>query len=162
MGCWSLVIGQKVIMQHIYKVGWKDLLHEVQFGSVHKYNDIIERGLIMWVSSIMDGNRQERKWLIVEHKVLKWAKRNNAPPKDHFTESPWEMKWVWHDLHDYDDYKTKETWMHKMHEQRGWVVWCPHLLHKVFRIWPFLTLNWKCFSHLIEEQPNQGEGLGCI
>jgi len=34
-------------MQHIYKVGWKDLLHEVQFRSVHKYNDIIERGLIM-------------------------------------------------------------------------------------------------------------------
>ncbi len=24
-------------MQHIYEVGWKDLSHEVWFGSVHKH-----------------------------------------------------------------------------------------------------------------------------
>jgi hypothetical protein len=31
------------------------------------------------MSSTMDGNKQERKQLTVEHKVLKWAKANNAP-----------------------------------------------------------------------------------
>jgi len=44
-------------------------------------DDTIERGLMIWVSSIIDGNRQEGKWLVVEHKALKWAKANNGPPK---------------------------------------------------------------------------------
>jgi hypothetical protein len=36
----------------------------------------------MWVSSIMDGNKQERKRLAIERKALKWViKANNAPPK---------------------------------------------------------------------------------
>jgi len=25
--------------------------------------------------------------------------------------------------------------MHRMHKQRGWVVWCFHLLHEVIKIW---------------------------
>jgi hypothetical protein len=95
---------------------------------------------MMWVSCTMDGNRQERKGLIVEHKALKWAKVNSAPPKDDPYKSPWQMGWLWHHLHDFDDCKAKETRMHKMHEQRGWVIWCPHLLH-VLEIRPFLTLN---------------------
>jgi hypothetical protein len=28
-----------------------------------------------------------------------------------------------------------------MHEQRKWIIWCPHLLHEVLEIWPILTLN---------------------
>jgi hypothetical protein len=36
----------------------------------------------------MDGNRQEGKWLTIESKALKWAKANNAPPKDHLDEFP--------------------------------------------------------------------------
>ncbi len=44
-------------------------------------NDKIERGFMMWMSSIMDGKRQERKWLVIEHKALKWANVNSAPPK---------------------------------------------------------------------------------
>jgi len=71
------------------------------------------------------------------------------------------MGWLWHHLQDYNDYKTKEIQMHRMHEQRGWVIWCPHLLHKVLQIWPFLTLNWKHLPRPIKEQPNWGEGLGC-
>jgi hypothetical protein len=43
-------------------------------------NDIIERGLMMWTSCAMDGNKQDGKWLIVECKALKWVKSNNAPP----------------------------------------------------------------------------------
>jgi hypothetical protein len=46
--------------------------------------------------------------------------------------------------------------MHKMHEQRGWIVWCPHLLHEVLQIWPFLTLNWRRLLPLVEEQPSLG------
>jgi hypothetical protein len=42
---------------------------------------------MMWVSSIMDGNRQEGKWLAIERKALKWVKVNNALPKDHINES---------------------------------------------------------------------------
>jgi len=40
----------------------------------------IEGGPMMWVSSTMDGNRQEGKWLIIECKALKWVKENNVPP----------------------------------------------------------------------------------
>jgi hypothetical protein len=36
---------------------------------------------MMWASSIMDGNRQEGKWLVIERKALKWAKTNSAPPQ---------------------------------------------------------------------------------
>ncbi len=89
----------------------------------------------MWMSSTMDGNKQEGKWLTIEHKALKWAKANNAPPKG----SP-----MWHHLHDYGDYKTRKTQMHKMREQRGWIVWCLHMLHKILEIWPLLTPDWKC------------------
>jgi hypothetical protein len=35
---------------------------------------------MIWMSSTMDGNRQEGKWLAVKLKALKWAKTNNAPP----------------------------------------------------------------------------------
>ncbi len=35
-------------------------------------DDIIEKGCMMWMSFAMDGNRQERKQLVVEHKTLKW------------------------------------------------------------------------------------------
>jgi hypothetical protein len=44
-------------------------------------NDTIERGRMMCVSIAMDGNKQERKQLFVEHKTLKWARVNNAFPK---------------------------------------------------------------------------------
>ncbi len=111
---------------------------------------------MMWVSFVMDGNRQEGKWLTIKPKALKWPKVNNPPSKDHLDESPWQMGWLWHHLHGYNDYKTKETWMHKMHEQRGWIVWCPHLLHEVLQIWPFLTLNWRRLLPLVEEQPSLG------
>ncbi len=49
------------------------------------------------------------------------------------------MGWPWHCHHNYSDYKIKEIEMHRMHKQRGWVVWCPHLLHEVFEIWPFFN-----------------------
>jgi hypothetical protein len=35
---------------------------------------------MMWMSSTMDGNRKEGKWIVVERKALKWAKTNSAPP----------------------------------------------------------------------------------
>jgi len=44
-------------------------------------DDIVKGGLMMWVSSAMDENRQEGKQLIIKHKVLKWAKANNVIPK---------------------------------------------------------------------------------
>jgi len=109
---------------------------------------------MMWISSIMDGNKQEGKWLAIKCKGLKWVKTNNAPPK-----WSWYMDWLWHHFHNYDDYKTKEIQMHRMHKQKGWIIWCPHLLHEVFEIWPFLTLNWRCLPCSIEEQFSWGEGL---
>jgi hypothetical protein len=84
---------------------------------------------MMWMLSIMDGNIIEGKWLAIEHKALKWTKANNAPPKG----SLW---WMWHHLHDYGDYKTRETQMHKMHKQRGWVVWCLHMLQTFLKFDP--------------------------
>jgi hypothetical protein len=101
---------------------------------------------MMWVSSTMDGNKQEGKWLTIERKVVKWAKSNSAPPKDHLDESPWQMGWLWHHFHDYDDYKTKETWIHRMHKQKGWIVWCPHLLHEVLEIWSLFYTELKAFT----------------
>jgi len=35
----------------------------------------------MWMLSAMDGNRQEGKWLVIEHNALRWVKANNASPK---------------------------------------------------------------------------------
>jgi hypothetical protein len=43
---------------------------------------------MIWVSSIMNGKKQNGKWLVVECKALKWAKTNNAPPRD-LNEFPW-------------------------------------------------------------------------
>jgi hypothetical protein len=120
------------------------------------------RKLMMWVSSTMDGNKQVGKWLIVKCKALKWAKMNNGPPKNHLDESLWHMGWLWHHIHNYDDCKIDEIQMHKMHEQMGWVIWCPHSLHEVFEIWPFLTLNWKRLPRPIEKQPSRGESPRCI
>jgi hypothetical protein len=34
---------------------------------------------MMWMSSTMDGNRQEGKSLTIECEALKWAKTNSAP-----------------------------------------------------------------------------------
>jgi len=94
---------------------------------------------MMWMPFTMDGNKQKGNWLIVEHKALKWAKMNSGPPKYHLHKFPWQMGWLWHCLHNYDDYKIMETQLHKMHEQRGWIIWCPHLLHEIFEIWPPLN-----------------------
>jgi len=55
------------------------------------------------------------------------------------------MGWLQHCLHNYNDYKTWEIQMHKMHKQREWIIWCFYLLHKVLEMWPLLTLNWRCF-----------------
>jgi hypothetical protein len=44
----------------------------------------------MWVSFTIDGNIQERKWLVVEHKAVKWAKTTSASPKG----SPWQVPMV--------------------------------------------------------------------
>jgi hypothetical protein len=41
--------------------------------------------------------------------------------------------------------------MHKMHEQKRWVVWCLHLLHEVLEIWPLLTSNWRHLPRLVKE-----------
>jgi len=32
-------------MQHIFEVGWKNLLHEVRFGNVHKHMIQLEKDL---------------------------------------------------------------------------------------------------------------------
>jgi hypothetical protein len=42
---------------------------------------------MMLVSSAMDENKQERKWLIIKHSALRWAKTNNASSKI----SPWQI-----------------------------------------------------------------------
>jgi hypothetical protein len=39
--------------------------------------------------------------------------------------------------------------MHMMHEQKGWIVGCFHLLHKVLKIWPLLTPNFKHLRCLV-------------
>jgi hypothetical protein len=32
---------------------------------------------MMWMSSVMDGNRQEEKLIVVKHKALKWTIANS-------------------------------------------------------------------------------------
>ncbi len=49
-----------------------------------------------------------------------------------------------------------------MHKQKGWIIWCFHLFHKVFEIWSLFTSNWKHWPHPTKEQPNRGEGPRCI
>ncbi len=108
-------------------------------------NDTIEGGPMMCMSSTMDGNRPKRK-LTIEHKVLKWDKTNSASPKGSLWQVPWQMGSLWHHFHNYDDYKTREIQMHKMGEQKRWIVWHFHLLHEILELWPFLTPNWKLWQ----------------
>jgi len=56
-------------------------------------DDTIEGGPMMWLSFAMDGNRQEKKWLIMEHKTSKWVNADSAPPKGSFWRVPM-IKWV--------------------------------------------------------------------
>jgi len=66
-------------MLHILKVGYKNLLHKVQYENVQR----IKVGPMMWMSYIMDGNRQEGKQLIIKCNEL----RQIMPlPKDHLNE----------------------------------------------------------------------------
>jgi hypothetical protein len=44
-------------------------------------DDTKEGGPMMWVWFAMDGNKQKRKWLIVECRALKWVNMNSAPLK---------------------------------------------------------------------------------
>jgi hypothetical protein len=124
-------------------------------------NDTIEEEPMMWVLFIMDGNKQEGKWLVVECKAIKWVNANNALPRDHLDKLPWQRGWLWHHLHDYDGCKIRETLMHIIHKQRGWITWCFHPLHEDLEIWPLLTSNWRCLPCLTRKQPSRGEGLGC-
>ncbi len=71
------------------------------------------------------------------------------------------MGWLWHHVHDYGDYKIGETQMYRTHKQKGWVVWCLYLLHKVLEIWSILTSNWKCLPRFVGKQPSRGEGSKC-
>jgi hypothetical protein len=79
----------------------------------------LKGGPMMWTSSVMDGKKQKTKWLILELKALNWAKTNSPFPRDHLNGFTWQIGWLWHHLHNYSDYKTKEIQMHKMHKQKG-------------------------------------------
>jgi hypothetical protein len=125
-------------------------------------NDTIKGGLMMWVSFAINGNKQEMKWLAIKHKALKWDEANSAFLMDHLDGFPWQMGWLWHRLHDYDDYKIREIQMHMMHKQKGRIVGCFHLLHKVFKIWPLLTPNFRHLRCLVEEERSWVEGPRCI
>jgi len=159
-----LKLGGKLEGDHVTHFwGWIERFITWSSVGICSYaNDTIKGGLMMWVSFAMDGNKQERKWLAIEHKALKWAKTNSALLMDHLDGFPWQMRWVWYRLHDYNDYKTREIQMHRMHEKRWQVVWCFHLLHKVLKILPLLTLNYKHLQCLVKEQPNRVEGPRCI
>ncbi len=54
---------------------------------------IIEGGPMMWMSFTMGWNRQEGKWLIVDHKALKWVNANSAPTIGHLGGFPWQKGW---------------------------------------------------------------------
>jgi len=119
----------------------------------------------MWMSSTMDGNKQKGMWLAMECKALKWVKTNSAPPPPRIPLTSPCGRWddLWHHLHDYDDYKIKDTWMHRMHEQKGWIVWSPltawglwnttvldiELKAFVTSNWRMTQLRWKFKVHLM-------------
>jgi len=63
---------------------WSWIERPITWNSVWKCsyaNDTIKGGPMMWMSSTMNGNKLKRKWLLVEHKALKWANVKSAPPK---------------------------------------------------------------------------------
>ncbi len=62
--------------------GWleKSILRNLVWKCSYAY-DTIEKGPMMWVSFIIDGNKEEGKRLTIKRKVLKWARANSAPPK---------------------------------------------------------------------------------
>jgi len=70
---------------------WGWIERPITYSSIWKcsyVNDTIEGGPMMWMSSTMDGNRQEKKLLIIECKSLKWVKVNNTFPKGFFWQFP--------------------------------------------------------------------------
>jgi hypothetical protein len=91
-------------------LGW--IKRPIAWSSIYKCSythDTIEKGPMMWMSSTMDGNKKERKWVVVKCKALKWAKANKTLPKG----SPWWVPMVdgmiVTSFHDCDDYKIEET-----------------------------------------------------
>jgi hypothetical protein len=55
-------------------------------------------------------------------------------PRDHIDGFPRKMGRLWYYFHGYGDSKIKETQMHRVHEQKGWIVLCPHQLHEILEI----------------------------
>jgi len=87
---------------------------------------------------------------------------NSALPRgSHLSKFPWQIGWSSHCLHDYSDYKTKETQVHRMYEQKGWIVWCLHLCMKFLKYDP----SWRRIGDIchvqLDNNPNWGEGLRC-
>jgi hypothetical protein len=72
--------------------------HQFWFVWIHPHPyDTIEGGPMMWVLFAMDGNRQERKQLVVKHSALKWIKANSALPRGSLWRVPM-AKWDDHDI----------------------------------------------------------------
>jgi hypothetical protein len=83
---------------------------------------------MMWMPFVMDKYKQKMSQLVIKCRALKWVKINNALPKG----SPWWVPMIdgiisWNHPHNHNDYKTRDIQLHKMHKQRGWIIWCPHL-----------------------------------
>jgi len=70
--------------------------------------------------------------------------------KDHLDEFPWQIGWLWPHLHNYGDYKTRDTQMNKMHEQKGWIYDVPTYAWSSWNMIPldtelkaFTMSNWR-------------------
>ncbi len=74
-----LKLGNRSKSDHsTYLWGW--IKKPIAQSSIYKCsyaNDTIERGPMMWMSFVMDGNKQEEKWLVIKCKTLKWSNTNN-------------------------------------------------------------------------------------
>jgi hypothetical protein len=63
---------------------WNWIERPIAWSSIWKCSyaeDTMEEGPMMWMSSTMDGNKHEGKWLAIKRNALRWIKENNAPPK---------------------------------------------------------------------------------
>ncbi len=101
-------------------------------------------GFMMWMLFIMDGNKQKGKYFVIECNALKWIKANNGLLKGSLWLVPMANGMIVTSIMVTMTIEHGNIQMHRMHEQRGCVVWCFHLLHKVLEIWPLLTSNiWK-------------------
>ncbi len=81
MGFWNELKDQMKTKLHISKVAFKDPWLGIGKGRIQKLMWPQLKGLKMWVSLAIMGNKQDEKLIAITHNTQIWAMTNKGPLK---------------------------------------------------------------------------------